>query len=247
MEKRQGIIGHIPNTLTSLNLFSGCIAVVMAFEGFLPCASVLIGIAAIFDFLDGMAARLLKAYSPIGKELDSLADMVSFGVVPSVIIFQLMKASINVSHFSFDLNYKALLALFIPFAIAVFSGLRLAKFNTDERQTESFVGLPTPANAILVGSFPLILAYSNYPAIHSLILNPYFLIVLSLFQSFMLVAEFPMFSLKFKNPDFQKNRLRYIFIFISVLLLIILHYIAIPLIILLFILLSAINNWIYKF
>lgn len=247
MEKRKGIVRHIPNTITSLNLFSGCIAVVMAFEGYLIWASFLIGLAAVFDFLDGMAARVLKAYSPMGKELDSLADMVSFGVVPAVILYQLMKISLGINQLSCDLSMKAYVVLVIPFLVAVFSGLRLAKFNVDERQTESFVGLPTPANAILIGSLPLILMYSNFPLVHNIILNPWVLIVLTLFQSFMLVAEFPMFSLKFKSLDFGKNKLRYIFIILVIVLSILLQYIAVPFIILLFIVLSAINNWIYKF
>ncbi len=247
MENRKDILRHLPNTITSLNLLSGSIAVVMAFEGHLTIASALIGIAAVFDFLDGMTARLLKAYSPMGKELDSLADMVSFGIVPAVIAYQLMKQSLGINDFSFDLSIKAMIALMVPFLIAIFSGLRLAKFNIDERQTDSFVGLPTPANAMLIGSLPLILVYNNIPWINQLILNPWLLMGLAVFESFMLIAEYPMFSLKFKSLHFAKNRLRFIFIFISVLLLILLHFLAIPLIILLYIFLSAINNWIYKF
>lgn len=243
---RKDILRHLPNTITSLNLFSGSIAVVMAFEGYLTIASFLIGLAAVFDFLDGMVARLLKAYSPMGKELDSLADMVSFGIVPSVIVFQLMKQALGINQFSFDLNVKVYFALLVPFLIAVFSGLRLAKFNIDERQTDSFIGLPTPANAILIGSLPLIMA-GSFPGIIQFILNPWLLLFLSAFMSFMLVAEFPMFSLKFKSLGFAGNKLRYIFIFISVLLLILLQFLAIPLIIIIFILLSAFNNWIYKF
>lgn len=247
MEKAKGFIRHIPNTITSLNLFSGCVAIVMAFEGHLVWASFLIGIAAVFDFLDGMAARLLKAYSPMGKELDSLADMVSFGVVPAVILYQIMKLSLGIEHLSCDISLKAWFALLLPFVVAVFSGLRLAKFNIDERQTESFIGLPTPANAILIGSLPLILTYSSYQSVHGFILNPWVLIVLALFMSFMLVAEFPMFSLKFKSLDFKKNKLRYIFIILVIVLSVAVQYIAIPFIILLFIVLSAVNNWIYKF
>ncbi len=247
MENRKGIIRHVPNTITSLNLFSGCIGILLAFEGHLMLASAMIGIAAVFDFCDGFAARLLKAYSPMGKELDSLADMVSFGVLPSVIVYILLKQSLGIYQFSFDLSIKAILVLLFPFIIAVFSGLRLAKFNIDERQTESFVGLPTPANAIFLGSLPLISGMGENAFFNGIILNPWFLIISSLFLSLMLVAEFPMFSLKFKSAGFSKNKLRYIFIFISVFLIVLLQYVAIPLIIVLFILLSAVNNWIYKF
>ncbi|MEY3679312.1 MAG: hypothetical protein RI924_1453 [Bacteroidota bacterium] len=137
---------HIPNTLTCLNLFSGCVGLVFAFENQLIFAAYAIGISAMLDFFDGMTARLLKAYSEIGKELDSLADVVSFGVLPSLIIYQLFKTSTSVHAY---LPYLA-------FMIAVFSALRLAKFNVDTRQSEHFIGLPTPANALLIGSLPFI-------------------------------------------------------------------------------------------
>jgi CDP-diacylglycerol---serine O-phosphatidyltransferase len=247
MEQNKSIFRHLPNTITCMNLLSGILAIMLVFEGKPVYASLLIGVAAVFDFSDGLCARLLKAYSPMGKELDSLADMVSFGVLPAVIVFHLMKQSLGIHTISSALDWKAFGALLVPFSIAVFSGLRLAKFNIDERQTESFVGLPTPANAIFIGSLPLILAFHPDPFFHHLILSPYFLIGLSLFMSFMLVAEYPMFSLKFKSLSFKKNLLRYIFIFISVLLIVLLHYVAVPVIILVFIVLSGVNNWIYKF
>ncbi|OZA56958.1 MAG: CDP-diacylglycerol--serine O-phosphatidyltransferase, partial [Sphingobacteriales bacterium 39-40-5] len=139
---------HIPNSVTCLNLFSGCLGIVFAFQGNLIWASYAIVIAAVFDFFDGMLARLLKAYSDIGKELDSLADMVSFGVLPSVIIYQLFALSPQIDFGADWLSFSA-------FIIAVFSALRLAKFNIDTRQSENFIGLPTPANALLIASFPL--------------------------------------------------------------------------------------------
>ncbi|HQS50964.1 MAG TPA: CDP-diacylglycerol--serine O-phosphatidyltransferase, partial [Daejeonella sp.] len=145
---------HIPNSVTCLNLFSGCLGIVFAFQGNLIWASYAIVIAAVFDFFDGMLARLLKAYSDIGKELDSLADMVSFGVLPSVIIYQLFALSPQIDFGADWLSFSA-------FIIAVFSALRLAKFNIDTRQSENFIGLPTPANALLIASFPLIIADSN--------------------------------------------------------------------------------------
>lgn len=247
MEKATGIKSHIPNFITSLNLFSGCLALMFASEGNLVYAAVLIGIASVFDFMDGMTARLLKAYSSIGKELDSLADMVSFGVVPAYILFQLMKNTLQSNTLTVDSSISNTLFVCVPFIVAVFSGLRLAKFNVDTRQTESFIGLPTPANAIFIGSFPLLLAYGNSDFIKDLILNKYFLVAISLFQSFMLVSEFPMFSLKIKGLGFSQNKIRYIFLIICILLVVFFNVTAIPLIILFFILLSAINNWVYKF
>src|SRR3989339_1304247 len=172
---------HIPNTITLVNLFCGILAVIFGIKGWLHFSVYLIITAAIFDFCDGFAARLLKAYSPMGKELDSLADMVSFGVLPSVIVYILLKQSLGIYQFSFDLSIKAILVLLFPFIIAVFSGLRLAKFNIDERQTESFVGLPTPANAIFLCSLPLISGMGENAFFNGIILNPWFLIISSLF------------------------------------------------------------------
>ncbi|MFM6976872.1 MAG: CDP-diacylglycerol--serine O-phosphatidyltransferase [Sphingobacteriaceae bacterium] len=222
---------HIPNTLTCLNLFSGCVGLVLAFENHLILAAYAIVIAAIFDFFDGMVARLLKAYSDIGKELDSLADMVSFGVLPSVIIFQLFKTN---THINFYLPYAA-------FLIAVFSALRLAKFNIDTRQTENFIGLPTPANALLIGSLPLILN-GNSVMLFEIILNPYILLAFTIIMSLLLVAEIPLLSLKFQNLAFGENRFRYLLIILSIILLVFFNFTAIPIIIFNYILLSIIQN-----
>ena len=192
---------HIPNFLTLLNLLSGCIAVVFAFEDII-ISSYLVGVAAIFDFLDGFTARLLKAKSSIGKDLDSLADMVSFGVVPGVILFRLIESSVmNENYDNYFLNF----APFIAFAVTLFSALRLAKFNNDERQTDIFLGLPTPANAILIASFPLILIQKTIPAgcnistFQALFHNAAFLIATTIILSWLLISEIPMISLKFKN------------------------------------------------
>lgn len=237
------ITRYIPNTITSLNILSGCISIVLAFEGYLIYAAYLIGVAAIFDFLDGMTARLFNAYSEIGKQLDSLADLISFGLAPSVIMFQLISSTLmkKTLFLNFmDLSIGENLVLFSAFIIAVSSAFRLAKFNIDTRQTDSFIGLPTPANAILIASLPLIIAYNIWAT--DIILNIYFLVTLTFFQSYMLVAEFPMFSLKFKSLKFQENKMRYVFLGISVVLIAILHFIAIPVIILIYILLSGVNN-----
>ena len=225
----------------------------MAFEGYIHYASYLIGIAMIFDFLDGLLARALNATSLMGKELDSLADLVSFGVAPSIITYQLLKRSINIGenipHMLSSTSSYELIILFSAFLIAVFSALRLAKFNIDERQTDSFIGLPTPANAMLFASLPLILNANGseriFNFVHNIVLNPYFLITLIVIQSFLLIAELEMFSLKFKDFSLENNKIKYGFLLISLVALIILHFYAIPLIIFFYILLSIINNWIY--
>lgn len=220
---------HIPNTITCLNLFSGCIGLVYAFDNQLIIAGYFILISALFDFFDGMLARLLKAYSEIGKELDSLADMVSFGVLPSVIVYQLFRLA------SPEQAYLP----FAAFLIAVFSALRLAKFNIDTRQTENFIGLPTPANALLILSLPHIV---NQEAFGSYVMHPGVLLVFSIVMSLLLVAELPLFSLKFKNLSFRGNEFRFILLVLSVILLIILKFAAIPLIILSYLILSYIQQ-----
>ncbi|MCP3895373.1 MULTISPECIES: CDP-diacylglycerol--serine O-phosphatidyltransferase [Bacteroides] len=202
---------HIPNTVTCFNLFSGCIACVMAFEGNYQAALGFIILSAVFDFFDGMLARLLKAPSAIGKELDSLADDISFGVAPSLIIFSFLK---EVSYPDFLLGVKEYIP-YLAFLIAVFSGLRLAKFNVDERQTSSFIGLPTPANALfwgalIVGGYDFLLAHFNVI---------YLLIAVCLF-SWLLIAEIPMFSLKFKNLSWKDNKISFIFLIVCAPLLI---------------------------
>ena len=243
MQKAKGIIRHVPNFITSLNLLSGCISITLAFEGKLDWAAYMIGIAAVFDFLDGMAARLLKAYSEIGKQLDSLADMVSFGVAPSAILYALIKIaliknSLLSGMFSTDPIQEAL--AFIPFLIAVFSALRLAKFNIDERQTSSFIGLPTPANAILIASLPLIIANQD-PFLENIILNKYLLIGLILVLSYLLISEIPMFSLKFKHLKWKENEFRFIFLALSFVLIVLLKFTAIPIVIFTYILLSVVQ------
>lgn len=224
---------HIPNFVTCLNLFSGCLGIVFAFQGNLTWASYAIVIAAILDFFDGMLARLLKAYSEIGKELDSLADVVSFGVLPSVIIYHLFALSPQPE---FDVTWISLSA----FVIAVFSALRLAKFNIDTRQSENFIGLPTPASALLIASFPLIIAESNtYFA--DFILNTWFLLIFSLTMSMLLVAEVPLISLKFKTLDLKENMLRYILVITSVLLLLFFKFEAVPMIIMVYFMISLVQ------
>ncbi len=229
------IIRHIPNGITSLNLFSGCAAIVAAFNGQFQLAAGLIVLAAIFDFFDGLAARALKAYSEIGKELDSLADMVSFGVAPSVIFFKLIQVG-----FGFETGFVATYLPYAAFIIAVFSALRLAKFNIDTRQTTSFIGLPTPANALFLLSFGLYFE-SNLPY-KEMVTNPWVLIAVAVIFSLLLVAEIPMFALKIKSLKLKGNEVRYIFLVLSVVLIVLLQQMALLGIIPLHILVSILTQ-----
>lgn len=251
------IIGCIPNTITSLNLFSGCIACVMAFNENFLWAALFIYLASVFDFFDGMSARALKAYSPIGKELDSLADMVSFGVAPGVIAYQWLCSLFSKTELFLLPGGESVLfhgnqiLPFVAFLIPVFSALRLAKFNIDERQVSSFIGLPTPANSIFfssliavadlqVSSNPLLMQFSE--GVAYLCNSVVVVVVLILLFSWLLVAEIPMFSLKFKNLKWADNKIRFIFLILSVLMLLVLWWGAAPLIILLFIAMSLITR-----
>jgi len=233
---------NIPNAITCGNLLCGCLALVKAFEGDLVWAAYLVGIAAVLDFFDGFAARLLKVSSAIGKDLDSLADMVTFGVVPGFVMFKLLLISILFMTNDAIWNYVPYLAFIIP----IFSCIRLAKFNNDKRQTESFIGVNTPANSILICSLPLIIG-GNYQSPSAVfILNPYSLIALTVVMSALLVSEIPIFSFKFKSFGWKGNEIRFTFLLLSLLLLITLHFIGIPLIIVLYIVMSVINNFLTK-
>lgn len=255
-----GFKKHIPNAITCCNLLCGCLAIVQAFEGNLVYAAYLVGMAAIFDFFDGFAARMLRVTSPIGKDLDSLADMVTFGVVPGIVMSRLLNKTLmddvlraadelkgdGFPKISLEAVNTANLISYLPFIIIVFSALRLAKFNNDTRQTTSFIGLPTPANAILICSFPLILAFGNSTLANHVIENPYFLIIASVILSFFLIAEIPLFALKFRTFSWVGNRTRYIFLMLCVVLLILFRYTGIPLIILLYVLMSINSNYFAK-
>lgn len=202
-----GIKKHIPNILTSLNLLFGSIAVIFAFEGYQVHAIYLILFAAVFDFLDGFAARLLKAYSPMGKELDSLADLISFGLAPSILLYHRYYVFVEPK---ISGGYEAIflsVLLFVPLSITIASALRLAKFNIDTRQSENFIGVPTPANALLICMF---LHFSTYNIIFDSLLNSIcFIPVLSLVLSYLLVSNIPMFSLKLKSLKWAGNEYRY--------------------------------------
>ena len=223
---------HLPNLLTSVNLTCGCLAIICALDPDsyqMLWATYLIWIAAFFDFLDGMAARLLKSYSELGKQLDSLADMVSFGVAPGLILYSLIREEA-----SFDGQWMAYFALVIP----LFSALRLAKFNIDENQSDSFIGLPTPANAMLIGSLPLLLLKGD-ERISMYINSPEVLASIGVVMSLLLVSKIGMFSLKVKSLAWKSNELVYTFLALSALIIFIFPYAALPIIILLYILIST--------
>ncbi|HAK76266.1 MAG TPA: CDP-diacylglycerol--serine O-phosphatidyltransferase [Runella sp.] len=222
----------IPNLMTCGNLLCGCLGIVFSFRGDLLLAGALIFLAAVLDFFDGFAARLLNQSSPIGKELDSLADMVTFGVLPSMIVFQYLERTND------SIEIEGMLASFVAFLLAVFSALRLAKFNIDTRQADSFIGVPTPANAIVVASLPFILRM--YPESQSIIVNPTVLIGYTLVMSFLMIMEVPLLAFKFKSFGWKENQLKYIFLGVSVVLLILLKFAAVPLIVGIYILLSFI-------
>lgn len=226
---------HIPNTITCCNLISGCIATLFASQANYSMALTFIIIGAVFDFFDGFAARLLHVSSPVGKELDSLADDITFGFAPATIVFSMLRATLPTCGCAW-MTYVP----YAAFIIAAFSALRLAKFNLDERQTTSFIGLPTPANALFWGALSLTLASggaltSNTALFAALLVG----IVLS---SWLLVAEIPMFALKFKTYGWKGNELRFSFIIISALLLAILKWGGFSLIIVLYILTSIVSN-----
>lgn len=218
------IVKMIPNTITCMNVVCGCMAVMFAFSGFLVGSFMMILLAAVFDFFDGFAARLLKAYSPMGKELDSLADMISFGLAPAAIAY------------SMGAEYMA-------FMIAVFSALRLAKFNIDERQTSEFIGLPTPANAIFFGALGYIYFNRDPYFIYEIIEITPVLIGLVIVFSLLLVSEIRMFSLKFKSFKLKDNILKFSFLAISLGLIIFFKMASFPSIILLYIIISLIRHF----
>lgn len=226
---------HIPNTITCCNLISGCIATLFAAQANYSMALAFIIIGAVFDFFDGFAARLLHVSSPVGKELDSLADDITFGFAPATIVFSMLRATLPACSCAW--------IAYVPYAafiIAAFSALRLAKFNLDERQTTSFIGLPTPANALFWGALSMTLHdYGILTSSTSLFITLLVGIVLS---SWLLVAEIPMFALKFKSYGWKGNELRFSFIIISALLLAILKWGGFSLIIVLYILTSILSN-----
>jgi CDP-diacylglycerol--serine O-phosphatidyltransferase len=218
---------HIPNALTCGNLLCGCIGIVGLIEQWPVPTAYFVWAAVLFDFLDGFAARALKANSPIGKELDSLADMVSFGVLPAVLMFFLMK----------DLTDVTWLPL-TAFALTIFSALRLAKFNIDERQHYGFIGLPTPANALLVTGLPFL--QGGVFGVEWTITS---LVIVTAVLSWLMVSPLHLLALKFKHLRWKENQLRFTLVALSVLLLAILGPAGIVMAIIMYVLLSLVGRW----
>ena len=240
------MIKQIPNIITSLNLLCGCVAIMFAVSGDLVSASFFAFAGIFLDFFDGLAARVLNAQSQVGLQLDSLADVVTSGVLPGIVMVQLLSealtgTSLDISTIFSDTANSTSIESYLPFTgllIAVASGYRLAKFNVDTRQTTSFIGLPVPANTLLILSLPLILSFQAGQQITEVILTPWFLIIITLVSCVLLNAEIPLFGLKFKTWNFKDNAVRYLFLIASILLLVVLKFIAIPIIIFLYILVS---------
>jgi len=229
------VFHFVPNTITCLNLFCGCLSIISSFNGSLEIAAYFIFAAAVFDFLDGFAARWLKAYSAMGKELDSLADVVSFGVAPAAVMHILLLYAASSRGFCGGWWIAA-----TAFLIAVFSALRLAKFNIDTRQTDSFIGLPTPANALFICSLVFIPSCNHL--LSGLDRNMYFLLAVVVVSSYLLISELPLFSLKFKSFSWKNNQIRYIFVVLSAIILMIFHWAGFALVILVYIILSILTN-----
>ena len=261
MQKIDFSMFTLANLFTSANLISGVLAVLLALMGRLDLAAYAIFAGAFFDFLDGFVARMMKTTGELGKQLDSLADMITFGVAPGVIMMVVLTIDINAAGFAspqivkdgFDFWFEGLFSGrvdFTPFAgliIPFFSLFRLAKFNIDTRQSESFIGVPTPANTLLFMTFPLVLdTIQSVTPIHEFLFNSYFLIVLMVVMGVMMVSEIPLFSLKVKHFRFRGNEIRFIFLLISLIFILVFKVWSIALIVFLYLVFSIIENTFLK-
>ena len=224
------MIRHLPNFLTCCNLLCGCFGIVFVLEGREIPAAYFVWLAGVFDFFDGFAARMLKVSSSIGKELDSLADVVSFGILPALVMYKMISTSSDSSALPY-----------IGFTIAVFSALRLAIFNVDETQRDSFRGLNTPANTIFITSLPLL-----YNQVGRWLYEPAVLVAITLLFSLLLVSRIEFFAFKFKSFRWEDNKLRFTFLLLAVLLLISLQYLAVPIVILLYIVFSLLDSYVFR-
>ena len=221
------MVKHIPNFLTLCNLACGCFGVVAVFKGDLQTGSIMIWAGAIFDYFDGFAARILKKFSLIGKDLDSLADLITFCFLPASILFSLI-----------DQHDTTGWLPFLGYLLVLFGALRLAKFNNDTRQSENFHGLPVPASAIFVSALPFILPLE----FNGIFANNFVLIGIAIFLSAMMVSDIKLMSLKFKNFSFKANQSRYLLILVSIILIVFFRIVALPVIIIWYIVLSAATN-----
>ncbi|UCD62343.1 MAG: CDP-alcohol phosphatidyltransferase family protein [Flavobacteriaceae bacterium] len=242
---------HIPQFITMLNILCGCIATVFAVLNKLELAAIFVFLGIVFDFFDGLAARLLDSQSELGIQLDSLADVITSGLVPGIVMFQLLAMSqtggwnLDFSGTSNALTWTGIKISFLPFfgfLITLASAYRLAKFNIDENQVTSFIGLPTPANALFILSLPLILLDQGNDYLSQIILNPWFLILITILSSYLLNSKIELFTLKFKNWSFKDNALRYIFVIVSLVLLLTTKFLAVPAIVFFYV----VSSLVYK-
>ena len=233
---------HIPNLITLGNLFCGTIATIYAVQADFVFAGLFVILGILFDFFDGFAARLFQVSGELGKQLDSLADMVTSGVVPGIIMLKLIEVNtLNASNSFFD---DSILGIsLVGLVLTLGACYRLAKFNIDTRQSDFFIGLPTPAMSLFVISLPLIQQYSNIEFALNLITNNYFLIAITILLTYLMNAQLPLFSLKFKDYSVKNNLIKYVFLIASLLMIIFLQYISIPLIIIVYVVLSVISNF----
>lgn len=245
---------HFPNIITLINLFFGCFAILMILTGQFTMGIWFVGLAALADFADGLVARLLKVQTNVGKELDSLADMVSFGLVPGLILFILFQIGFHgnenmfnqsMSTFGIKLMDAPYLYGFMGFLVTLFSAFRLAKFNLDTRQSENFIGMPTPAATILVIGFLLVYQYNAF-GLGQLMINPVFLGICSVGISLLLVSEIPMFSLKFKKMKWDGNEIRILFFLSAILIFILFKAGGIALIMMTYLTFAIISNFTKK-
>jgi CDP-diacylglycerol---serine O-phosphatidyltransferase len=236
---------HIPNAITLLNLASGLLAIIAIFKGYYDEAFLFVCLGIFFDFWDGFFARKFKVSGELGLQLDSLADVVTSGVVPGLMIFKLLQDiqedDTSIYYLTEDFYYMGFVP-YLGFIITLASAYRLAKFNIDTRQTDSFIGLPTPANALFIMSIPMIQFAGTHEWLVNALFNPFVLLAIILLSAYMLNAEIPLFSLKIKNFSWEKNKMQVLFLTIAASLLLILGFTALPIIILLYVVLSVLNN-----
>ena len=236
---------HIPNTITLLNLASGLLAVIAIFKGYYDEAFIFVSLGIFFDFWDGFFARKFNVSGELGLQLDSLADMVTSGVVPGLMLFKLFENIQMDSASPYFLTDESWYMGFVPylgFIVTLASAYRLAKFNIDTRQTDSFIGLPTPANALLIMSIPMIEYAGSFEWLVTALYNPYVLLGITVLSAYLLNAEIPLFSLKVKDFSLAHNKIQIVFLAVSVVLLLLLSFTALPVIILFYVLLSVVNN-----
>ncbi|MDI9309005.1 MAG: CDP-alcohol phosphatidyltransferase family protein [Limnohabitans sp.] len=238
---------HIPNIITLINLLCGCVALVFVAQKEFEMSFFFVCLGIFFDFFDGFFARLFKVSGPLGVQLDSLADMVTSGVVPGYTMFQLMMNAYGEEAVNFNTcDSVACFVPFLGFVITLGACFRLANFNIDTRQTDSFIGLPTPANTLFVISLPLVLNYSGIDFIASNLQCIRVLLIITFLSAYVMNAEIPLFSLKIKNFSFQKNALQIFFLIVSLILLLVFRYLGVCLIIIFYVLLSVIQNFFLK-